>query len=201
VGVVPGAGASRRMGRPKALLELAGRPFVHHVVRALAEGGCDPVLVVVAEGDDQVTEAAQDAGAQVLANPDPGEGPITSLRVAIAALDDTVPGIAYLPVDHPAVKPETVARLLAEARRSSAALTVPMYGPKRGHPGIFEASLFPELLDPSLTGGARIVVHRHLADACLVEVEDPGVVTDVDSPEAYAALVSGTSHRTAERHP
>lgn len=189
-GVVPSAGASRRMGRSKALLHLEGRSFLHHVVRALMEGGCDPVLVVVAEGDEALLDEAHRTGARTLVNADPGEGPITSLRLAIGALGDTVDGIAYLPVDHPLVLPATVARLLAAARHSQALLTLPMHGPKRGHPPVFRTGIFHELVDPSLEGGARIVVHRHLADACLVETEDAGVIADIDTPELYAEVMS-----------
>lgn len=195
-GVVPSAGASRRMGRSKALLRVDGCTFLHHVVRALREGGCDPVLVVVGEGDNALVDEARRAGARTLMNADPGEGPITSLRLAIVALRDTVDGIAYLPVDHPLVLPETVAQLLAAARDSEALLTLPMHGPKRGHPAVFRTGIFPELLDPSLEGGARIVVHRHLADACLVDIEDPGVIADIDTPEAYAEIVSHRSEGT-----
>lgn len=181
------------MGRPKALLELEGRSFLERVVRALRRGGCDPVIVVVAEGNEAITAEAARIGAATLTNPDPGEGPITSLRLAIAELDNTVDGLAYLPVDHPLVEPDTVARLLDEASTSGAPLTLPMRGEKRGHPAIFQAGLFPELCDPTLEGGARIVVHRHLDAARLVEVDDPGVVADIDTPEAYAALTARES--------
>jgi CTP:molybdopterin cytidylyltransferase MocA len=193
-GVVPSAGSSSRMGRPKALLRVEGETFLARTIRALEGGGCDPVLVVVAgrPGDavaTEVSELARRTGARVLVNPDPGEGPITSLRLAIASLGDSVSGLAYLPVDHPLVRPETVTTLLAAARAKRAALTVPTYGGERGHPAVFAAALFAELADPALEGGARTVVHRHLEHALLVEVDDAGVITDIDTPEAYAAVV------------
>ena len=181
------------MGRPKALLELEGRTFVHRVVRALAEGGCAPVLVVTAPGDDEVAAEARGAGARTVMNPDPGEGPITSLRLAIGKLDEAVAGLAYLPVDHPLVRPETVAHLLSEARASGALLTIPMRGNKRGHPPIFRRPLFAELADPALEGGARTVVHRHLGAAELVPVDDPGVTADIDTPESYRAAAGERS--------
>lgn len=194
-GVIPSAGSSRRMGRPKALLEVEGETFLARTVRALREGGCEPVMVVVAGAEDERTslssafaDAAHRAGARVLFNPDPGEGPITSLRLAIAALGDDVAGIAYLPVDHPMVRAETVASLLDAARGVGAALTVPVHHGKRGHPAVFGSALFGELTDPALEGGARAVVHRHLGHAHLLEVDDVGVITDIDTPEAYAAV-------------
>jgi CTP:molybdopterin cytidylyltransferase MocA len=183
------------MGRPKAMLQVEGETFLARTVRALADGGCEPVLVVVAGTEDERTpqssafaDAARRAGARVLSNPDPGEGPITSLRLAIASLGDAVAGLVYLPVDHPMVRPETVSALLAAARSVDAALTVPVHRGKRGHPAVFGAALFGELVDPALEGGARAVVHRHLGEAHLLEVDDAGVILDIDTPEAYAAV-------------
>jgi molybdenum cofactor cytidylyltransferase len=124
----------------------------------------------------------------VLVNPEPGEGPITSLRLALGALEPGVQGIAYLPLDYPLVSAGAVAMLLREATSSGASLTLPTVKEKRGHPAIFRTSLFAELLDPDLEGGGRTVVHRHLENACLVPFGDAGVITDVDTPEAYAAL-------------
>jgi molybdenum cofactor cytidylyltransferase len=122
-------------------------------------------------------------------NPAPGEGPITSLRVALASLGTSVAGFAYLPVDHPMVRADTVAKLLEAARAADATLTVPMFEGKRGHPAVFGRALFEELADPGLQGGAKTVVHRHLPEALLVEVDDVGVLTDIDTPEAYTAVL------------
>ena len=188
-GVVPCAGASERMGTPKALMEVAGTTFVQAVVDALLDGGCSPVLVVVPE-DADVERASRATGATILINPDPGDGPITSLRLALAELQGTVDGVVYLPVDHPLVRAETIARLLDVAATSPASLVIPTHSGSRGHPALFRASLFDELNDPKLTGGARTTVHRHLADAELVAVDDPGVLTDIDTPEAYAAALA-----------
>ena len=193
-GVVPSAGASVRMGRPKALLRLEGATFLERTVAALRGGGCEPVFVVVATGDEEAAEVATAVGAQVLENLDPGEGPITSLRLALGALDETVAGLVYLPVDHPLVRPDTVRMLLEAARASGAALALPVYEGERGHPAVFGTSLFDELSDPSLEGGARTVTYRHLADALLVDVDDPGVLTDIDTPEMYEEAGGGRAH-------
>jgi molybdenum cofactor cytidylyltransferase len=187
-GVVPAAGASTRMGTPKALLDAGGRSFVSAVVGALLGGGCDPVVVVTASGQGEVGRRAAGAGALVLENPDPGEGPITSLRLALAALGPGVDGVAILPVDHPAVRPETVAALLDALSTGGVPLVLPTMGGRRGHPAVFHRRLFAELLDPQLQGGARAVVHHHLEEARLLEVDDAGVLADIDTPEAYRAV-------------
>lgn len=205
VGVVPASGASSRMGAPKGLLRLDGRTFVRRVVEALAQGGCGRVVVVVRAGDEATAREAREAGAEVLVNPDPGEGPITSLRLALAHLPKEARWVVWLPLDHPKVRAGTV-RALVDAMRGGEAegtgrrgapaadpprIALPVHKGERGHPAVFGRAVFPELLDPKLSGGARTVVHRHLdtGAALLLETDDPGVLVDVDTPEEYRALV------------
>lgn len=192
-GVVPAAGLSTRMGRPKALLDAGGRSFVAAAVGALVAGGCDPVVVVVGPGQEDVARRARAAGAVVLENPDPGEGPITSLRLALAVLGETVGAVAYLPVDHPLVLPETVATLVEAWRAEPRPLVLPAVQGERGHPAVLGRALFARLRDDALQGGARTVVHEHLEEALIVEVEDRGVLLDLDTPEAYRAAFPGRS--------
>jgi molybdenum cofactor cytidylyltransferase len=175
------------MGTSKALLDAGGRSFLAATVGSLIAGGCDPVLVVLSEDQEHEERKTRDAGAVPLLNPDPGEGPITSLRVALAALAGSVEAIAFLPVDHPRVLPETVAQLKEALLSSDAPLALPVYEGKRGHPALFRKTLFAELADASLEGGARTVVHAHLDEAVLIPVDDEGVVIDIDTPEAYRA--------------
>ena len=188
-GIVPCAGASARMGKPKALLSIQGRTFVQAVVDALRTGGCRPVLSIVPDAP-VITEAARATGAHVLTNPHPGEGPITSMRLALAELGDSVEGVIYLAVDHPCVRAQTVATLLDTARSTDADLVIPMHEGQRGHPSFFRNSLFREFTDPTLDGGARTVVHRYLDTAELVDVPDPGILLDIDTPAEYEAMLA-----------
>ena len=184
-GVVPAAGRSLRMGRPKAMLDAgAGRTFVERVVATLARGGCTPVLVVLRDPSAPEGELARRVGARVIANPAPDEGPVTSVRCALSALPRATAGIAVLPVDHPLVEPGTVEELLAafDAHESAAAL-IPTYGGRRGHPVVLRSSLFPEVMEEELPEGLRTVLRRDPARVREVPVSDPGVVADLDTPE------------------
>ncbi len=173
------------MGAPKALLNAAGSTFLDQVTSALQEGGCAPIIVVVADLHGPVAERARAAGARVEVNTQPADGPITSLRVALRALSDDVDGCAFLPVDHPLVKAATVARLIASFEVSDAPIVVPSYEGERGHPVLFRRSVFPDLFEDGLVEGARTVVHRYLPDLLEVGVPDPGVLTDIDTPGEY----------------
>ena len=191
-GIVPCAGTSERMGEPKALMEVTGKTFVQRAVDTLSLGGCAPVMVVV-PNDPDIESAAYSTHAHVLVNHDPGEGPITSLRLALRKLTSQLDGIIYLPVDHPLVQVDTIRQLLAVARESSAPLVIPTYLGNRGHPSFFRATLFTELNDPTLDGGARTVVHRHLSEATLIPVNDSGVLADIDTPESYECALQQAS--------
>jgi molybdenum cofactor cytidylyltransferase len=173
------------MGAPKALLHAEGSTFLDRVTDALQEGGCAPVIVVVADLDGPVADRARAAGARVEVNTQPADGPITSLRVALRTLRDDVEACAFLPVDHPLVKAATVARLIASLEASEAPIVVPSYAGERGHPVLFRRSVFPELFEDGLAEGARTVVHRHLRSLSEVAVLDKGVLADIDTPEEY----------------
>ncbi len=190
-GVIPCSGASVRMGTEKALLDAAGATFVARVVEALRDGGCDPVFAVVPDAGARAAEEARAAGARVLVNLEPGEGPITSLRIALLTLDASADAVAFCPVDHPLIRSETVRLLLDGFAGERRQLVIPVHEGRHGHPTLFGRALYPELSDPGLTGGARTVVHRHIDDALLVPVDDEGVVTDIDTPGDYLYAMGG----------
>ncbi|RMH17111.1 MAG: nucleotidyltransferase family protein [Gemmatimonadetes bacterium] len=177
------------MGTSKALLTHGDRTFVECTVAALREGGCEPVLVGLVDPLGPEAAAARRAGAELLAVHDSSPGPIASLRAAIAA-HPSAPAVAVLPVDHPAVRPATVAALLAEHAASGAAIVVPEHEGRRGHPAVFDRSLFAELTDPALQGGARTVVRADPGRVRTVPVDDPGVLLDVDTPQDLARLAA-----------
>lgn len=179
------------MGTSKALLDAGGRSFLAAVVGSLVGGGCDPVVVVVGPGQDDEARRAKGAGAHVLVNPDPGEGPITSVRCALEALGDSVEGFALLPVDHPLVRPETVSELVEAFLAGDGPLALPAVGDRTGHPTLFRRTLFDALRDPALEGGARTVVQGHMGEAIRVPVDDRGVITDINTPGEYRAAYAG----------
>lgn len=189
VGVVPSAGLSSRMGRTKALLMARGLPFLERVAGAFRDGGCERVMVVVRDLESPEARLAETLGLEVVLNPDPGPGPISSLRVALQAVEDgpgDVDWCGWCPVDHPLVETATVARLIDVAVHNPDHIVVPSKDGQRGHPVIFPRSVFNELMNQDLPEGARSVVRRDAGRVVEVPVEDPGVVVDIDTPDQYA---------------
>ncbi|MFR9731527.1 NTP transferase domain-containing protein [Saccharopolyspora sp. MS10] len=134
-GVVLAAGAGRRFGMPKALVEYRGSLLVDRAARVLAEGGCDPVLVVLGAAEAQVRAEAELRGVRAVSNPDWSTGMGSSFRTALTALDDEPADVAaavVLPVDMPGVTAEAVRRVVARAAPD--ALAAASLAGRRSHP-------------------------------------------------------------------
>jgi len=184
IAVVLAAGQGTRMrGVCKALLDAGGRTFLGCVVAAARAAGARPLVVAGGRFQPEVTAAARKLGVEVAVNPDPGRGMSSSIAVGVAAARPTDAGALVWPVDHPAVRPDTVGSVLASASPDNA--VVPLHAGQGGHPVWFGRVFFAALRDPGLgdRGGARAL----LADPRVirVNVDDPGVRYDIDTPSDY----------------
>ena len=191
-GVVLAAGRSARMGSPKALLDFRGMPFAVRILEALEALEIKTRVVVLGPDAPRIRPALAGHDCMIVDNPEPESGPIASLRAALRALKPLQPSAVLVwPVDLPHVRVATVERLLETHRRTAAPAVVPAFGERRGHPVIWGASLFEELLDSPAAGreGARAVLHEHAAEVFSVPVDDPAVIDAVNTPEDYERLV------------
>ncbi|HEV3075456.1 MAG TPA: NTP transferase domain-containing protein [Thermoanaerobaculia bacterium] len=206
--VVPAAGASRRMGRPKLLLPFGDGTVLGALVGALRVAGVSPIVVVAAAGDPEMRAWCADAiaaaattdaaGLTVALNAAPERGMLSSILAGLAALGGAgtlVGGRATLlvcPGDLPALRPDTVVELLRRREAAGAGLAVPVYRGRRGHPLAVAPVLIPEIesLDPGR--GLRQLLDLHPDDLLTVEVDDPGCVADLDTPEDYERLRAGS---------
>jgi molybdenum cofactor cytidylyltransferase len=194
-GVVLAAGRSSRMGAPKALLTYHGETFLGRIVGAFLKGGCDPVVVVVGPPEERdSTRIAAEAlrlGARVAVNPVIGSQQIDSLRVALNHVPAGAEGILATPVDSPGATAEVVAALI-EAGRRGAPIAIAAYEGRRGHPTLFGRDLFPELMTDDLEAGARTLIGRYLDSLVQIDVQQPEVLLDIDTPAEYRRLKGET---------
>lgn len=196
VAVLPAAGASRRMGRPKLLLPFNGGPLVAGVVNALLGGGVEEIVLVTAPEDEDLRGWARRSGIESAVNPDPERGMLSSILEGIGALGGATElarrGAILLvsPADLPNLQMETVLELLQRMRESGAPIAEPIFRGKRGHPLAIAPRLIPEIETLDLDVGLRQLRNRHEAELLEVPVEDAGVVQDVDTPEEYERLQS-----------
>ena len=194
--IILAAGASTRMGRPKALLLYRGETFAERLERLFSKV-CDPVLIVVAHHADEIRRQVR---ANFVINPDPDRGQLSSLQCALAQLPANVEGFAFTPVDCPAVDEETISRLIAEFRSHAGSIVIPRFHgralvadgrglSRRGHPVCIPANLIQEFLAIHPTEPTRTVIDRNRDRIVYVDVDDAGILADIDDPAAYRALI------------
>jgi molybdenum cofactor cytidylyltransferase len=192
-GIVLAAGASTRMGRAKALLPAGGATFVRTILAALHDGGVADAVVVIGPDHDAVAAEIAAAGyGRAVINSRPDEGQLSSLLAGLAAIDgEDLDAALVTLVDVPLVAAATIRLLLARAAASPAPIVRAVHGGRHGHPVIFSRRVFAALraADPAI--GAKAVVRS--AGVEDIEVADPGVLVDVDTPADYARLFGNTA--------
>lgn len=174
------------MGRPKLLLPFRDGTILGSLIQALREGGVSEIVLVVAPGDEALQVWGVEAGVRVAVNPEPERGMLSTIREGIAEAGDKEP-LVVCPADLPALRASTVRAVLAE----DSPLVVPSYRGRRGHPLVISPELIPEIGTLHLEVGLRELLDRHPERLRTVEVDDPGCVRDVDTPEEYRELAEG----------
>jgi molybdenum cofactor cytidylyltransferase len=188
-GLILAAGESRRMGSPKALLRYRDDTFLDRLVGLFA-ARCSPVIAVLGAEAERIRSSAHFAATYVV-NPNYARGQTTSMQCGLRAVPPEADGVLFTLVDHPAVLPATIDVLLAEPRTTL--LRVPRYHGRRGHPIWFSRDLIPEFLALPENGAARDVVASHAAQTEFLDLDDLGILADIDDPEAYRSLIGGSA--------
>lgn len=173
------AGASSRMGTPKALLPWGSATFVQHLCRVLDL--LDLPARAVVTRPDLVDQLKVDW--PVWVNREPDRGMLSSLQTALQFVSDDCPWIMVCLVDQPSIALETFQKMAAQARDTG--WSSPLYQGRRGHPVVIGRDCFAALKEASSEQNPRDVLSRF--PRTLVEVEDPGIARDFDTPEELKA--------------
>ena len=192
--LLPAAGKSTRMGRPKLALPLGGRSVVEHVVTALRGGGAEHVLVVIGPHVAGLASLAESAGASVLLLPEETADMRATVEAGLRWLEDRFhprPEDDWLlaPADHPALD-AAVVRQLREARQAhpEASIIVPAYGGRRGHPALIAWEHVAGMRALPTDTGLNVYLRRQTAATLELPVSTDTVLCDLDTPEDYERL-------------
>ena len=187
--VVLAAGASRRLGKPKQLIEMEGESLLRRTVRLALEAGCAPVVVVVGYEAERMRAEVEGLGAAAVVNERWGEGMGSSLRCGmevVCALERQPAGVLLLVCDQPQLTAEHLRRLLGRREGGAQGIAASGYAGRVGVPAVFGREFFGELLAVEGDRGAREVIERH--GEVVSAVAWPEGEVDVDRPEDLAKL-------------
>jgi len=185
-GVILAAGASRRMGKNKMLLQLEGESLIRRAAQRALAAGLSPVVVVIGHEADRARAELKDLPVEFAVTPD-FTGPTSgSLHQGLNKLGPDVDAAVVMLGDMVRVSAETLAMLVAAARGTDAPLVISRYGDVTAPPLLFRRALFPELLAWTGEGCGKTVVKAHSHEATYVD-RPVALLADVDTPEDFAA--------------
>jgi molybdenum cofactor cytidylyltransferase len=185
--VILSGGASKRMGAPKALLPYQGRPFLEHLLEVTTHSKIGVRRVVLGVHAEPISAAVHLRPDETVINENWERGQLSSIHAAIRSLPPGTDGMMLCLIDHPlisaALVSDLIERFYSAAEGERPLIVLPMFRGQRGHPVIFSASLYDELLAAPLEKGARAVVWAHNADVAQVPTTEQGCVLNLNDPE------------------
>jgi len=182
------------MGRPKLLLPLGSSTVIGRMLTLLKRPEIAATIVVV-RSDDEPLRAAVDAGGAIPLQPEVAPAEMRhSVEHALRYLqcqfqpgaDD---GWLLAPADHPLVEAAVMDRLIASWRDSRDRILIPVHCGKRGHPTVFPFRLAAEVFDLPPDAGLNRLLTTHTGEIEQIDVDSPGVVSDLDTPDDYERLL------------
>jgi molybdenum cofactor cytidylyltransferase len=182
--VILSAGASSRMGRPKALLPYREGTFLEHLMEVTRDPRIEMTRVVLGAGAETIRAVANLDPSVVILNSEWEKGQLSSIRAGLRSLDGVdLDGMILCPVDHPLVSALLVSELVTKFYELKKAIVLPTYKGRRGHPVIFSKQLFGELLSAPEETGARAVVWAHAGEVLEVPTDEEGVILNLNAPD------------------
>jgi molybdenum cofactor cytidylyltransferase len=180
-GVLLAAGTSSRMGQNKLFLRLDGSSVLRRAVRAAAQAGLDPLLVVLGHESERARAELEGLACTPVVNPDYARGMNTSLSAGISALPEGTAAAVVLLADMPFVDAAMIGQLVARWRGGRAPLVISTYDGIVAPPILYDRALFAELRALDAESCGKRVVKQHRSEA--VEVAWPAsALADLDDP-------------------
>ena len=186
--VILAGGASRRMGQPKQLLPVDGRPMLARVVDAALQANLAQVIVVLGAGAGDIAPALSGRAVTIVINPNWQAGMASSLRAGLAAVAPHSEAALFIPADMPRLSAGVLQAIVWHFQTSHKGLVIPTCNGRRGNPVLIARSFFPELMALDGDVGGRAIVAAHPLDVAEVELNDDSILFDVDTPADYQAF-------------
>jgi molybdenum cofactor cytidylyltransferase len=184
--VILSGGASRRMGTPKALLPYQGSTFLEYLLKITDHPRIGWRRIVLGADAKAIADGVELPAEEVVINENWEAGQLSSIQCGLRSLPGGTHGLLLCLIDHPLISRELVGKLVERFYESGKAIVLPVYKGRRGHPVIFAAGLYEELLSAVPETGARAVVWAHREEVFEMETNEEGCVLNLNDHDALA---------------
>ncbi len=195
--IVLAAGRSERMGEPKQVLLLRGKPLLTRVLDALRSAGVAEIIVVLGADADRVRREILLEGTQPVVHPGFTEGMSSSLRAGVGAASSRADAFLIVLGDQPLVAPGTIRTLVDRHASARRRILVPTFAGVRGNPVLLPRAFSGEITATRGDVGCRDIVRRHPDETDEVAVDDAGILLDIDTPDDLHRLEDALKHPKA----
>jgi len=189
------AGRSSRMGTSKPLLPLGGETLLERVIGIAGGAGVEDILIVLGHEAELLLPVLAGKNVRVIVNPDYDRGMFSSLQTGVRNLPPQCRGFFVLPADMPRIRPSTLSRLHAAFQEPGVLVCRPRFRERRGHPPLLSAALIPAILAYDGVGGLRTLLTGFEKWSLNVDVDDPGILVDLDTPADLEANIRLSRHK------
>lgn len=195
--VVLAAGRSARMGQAKQLLRAGEHGMLERTLLNVRASAVDEVVLVLGFSAESIRRELPVAlldGVRVAVNENYESGMARSLQEGLAAVSPAMDAALIVLADQPFVRPETMDCIVRKYRESEAAIVVPYFRGSRGNPVLLDRSVFVEAMALEGDVGCRAIFARHADGLLEVDVDDAGILADIDSRDDYERLFPHSSN-------
>jgi molybdenum cofactor cytidylyltransferase len=179
--IILAAGEGKRMGQPKALVEIDGVSFLEQIIAKLRDTNFEPIIVVGGANANQVEKQCTQLEVHFVENKSWQSGQFSSLKVGLAAREIGTDGILIALVDHPFVETRTYQRLREAHFKHPDSIIIPVYQGKRGHPTIIPHKIANEINAAPNGLNLREIIRGHQNLLVELPVDDVGILKDIDT--------------------
>jgi len=183
--IVLAAGMSQRMGKPKLLLKLNDDTIIEHIIKELQQSNIDSIVVVLGHNPQSLIELLSKYSVRTVINKNYKDGMTSSFKVGLNEVKNTADAALLVLGDQPFISHTLINKLIDTYKKTPETKIVsPIYKGKKGHPVLFDKSLFEEILSLPLDKYIRDVIHNHYNEIVTIPW-DKGTILDIDTPEDY----------------
>ncbi len=187
-GIILAAGESSRMGSPKALLKIEEKTFADIIEEKLRRAGVSASCIVLGCGAAEIEKSLNADRLNIIINPQWKKGQLSSLKAAVKKIPADASGALVCLIDHPMVKLSTIGKMICLFKKENPHGVIPVFRDRGGHPVVFSKGVFGALIRAPLNEGARAVTKNNRFNFLRVEVDDPYVIQDIDTPGDYEKI-------------
>lgn len=185
-GIILAGGESKRMGRPKPLIDVGGKTFSQIIVEKLKSAGLRDISIVLGSDAENIKKDLNIKNIKTIINSNWRGGQISSLKAALKNVSSDTEALVVCLIDHPGVSVTTIDSIISEYLLGGNDIVIPVYAGRGGHPVVFGRRVFNDLMAASEKSGAREVVRSGKFRVARISLDDPFIRQDLDTPDDYS---------------